>query len=134
MYIDTTIDDLAQTRRRLNHLLDDTIKGDALAALKAVGELERDLADHQRNAVRAAAGRHTWADIGEALGVSRQAAHHKFAKEWAQTLKSELKAEHRAQKAALRSGHRAAAAKAKRSRDALIAEVKGAGRAQRKRG
>jgi hypothetical protein len=128
------MDDFAQARSRLNDLLDETLNRDALAALRAIGELERDLAVHERNAVRAAAGRHTWAEIGEALGVSRQAAHHKFAKEWAQTIKSELKTELRANKAALRSGNRAAAAKAKRSRDALISEVKKGARAQRKRG
>ena len=45
--------------------------------------------------MRVAVQRHTWAEIGAALGVSRQAAHQKFAKEWAETLKDELKAEQR---------------------------------------
>jgi hypothetical protein len=128
------MDDLTQARTNLNQALDEALERDALVALRAVGEIEDELAEHRRSAVRAAAGDHTWAEIGEALGVSRQAAHHKFAKEWAQTIKSELKTELRANKAALRSGNRAAAAKAKRSRDALIAEVKKGARAQRKRG
>jgi septal ring-binding cell division protein DamX len=128
------MDDLSQTRARLDQLLSETVDRDALAALTAIGEIEHDLADNRRNAVRAAAGRHTWAEIGAALGVSRQAAHHKFAREWADTVKREVKAEHRAHKAALRSGDHAAAEKAKRSRDALIAEIKSAGRGQRKRG
>jgi hypothetical protein len=128
------MDDLAQARTRLNELLDETIEGDALAALEAVGDIEDDLADHRRKAVRAAAATHTWAEIGDALGVSRQAAHHKFAKEWARTVKAEVKSEHRAFKDAVRSGDRAAAKKAKRSRDALIKEVRRAGRGQRGRG
>jgi hypothetical protein len=134
MYIDTFMDDLTQTRTRLNELLDEAIEHNPLAGLNAVGDIEEDLVDHRRNAVRAAAGRHTWAEIGEALGVSRQAAHHKFAKEWAHTVKAEVKAEHRAFKDAMRRGDRAAAKEAKRTRDALIDEVKSAGRRQRERG
>jgi hypothetical protein len=128
------MDDLTKARTHLNELLGETLERDALAALGTIGDIEDDLADHRRNAVRGAAGTHTWAEIGEALGVSRQAAHHRFAKEWANTLKSEIKAEHRAHKTAMRSGDRAAAAKAKQSRDALVAEVRRGGRAQRKRG
>ena len=128
------MDDLTQARTDLKQALDETLERDALAALRAVGDVEDDLAEHRRSAVRAAAASHTWAEIGEALGVSRQAAHHRFAKEWAETLKREVKAEHRAHKAALRSGDRTAAARAKRSRDALVEEVKRGGRAQRKRG
>ena len=128
------MDDLTQARTNLKQALEETLERDALAALRAVGDIEDDLAGHRRSAVRAAAGNHTWAEIGKALGVSRQAAHHKFAKEWAETLRSEVKAEHRAHKAALRSGDQAAAARAKRSRDALVEEVKRAGRAKRKRG
>jgi putative aminopeptidase FrvX len=130
-YIDSIMDELTDTRTRLNRLLGDAIEHDALAALRAVGGIQSELADHQRAAVRAAAGRHTWGEIGEALGVSRQAAHHKFAKEWAQALKDELKTEHRTHKAALRRGDHTAAAEAKRSRDALIAEAKAAGRAHK---
>jgi hypothetical protein len=128
------MDDLAQARTNLKQALDETLERDALAALRAVGNIEHDLAEHRRSAVRAAAGSHTWAEIGAALGVSRQAAHHKFAKEWAETLKREVKAEHRAHKAALRGGDQAAAARAKRSRDALVEEVKRGGRARRNRG
>jgi hypothetical protein len=132
-YIDSIMDELTDTRTRLNRLLGDAIEQDALAALRAVGGIQSDLSDHQRTAVRAAAGRHSWGEIGAALGVSRQAAHHKFAKEWAQALKDELKTQHRAHKTAMRSGDHAAAAEAKRSRDALIAEAKAAGRAHKKR-
>jgi hypothetical protein len=127
------MDDLTRTRTELNRLLEGALKSDPLTALRAVGELEQDLAVHQRDAVRAAVSQHTWAEIGLALGVSRQAAHHKFAREWAETLKGELKAEVRAEKTARRRGDRAAAATAGESRDALIAEFKRGGREQRGR-
>jgi hypothetical protein len=126
------MDNLTQARMRLNQLLGEELERDALAALKAVGDIGRDLDDHRRDAVRAAAGSHTWAEIGEALGVSRQAAHHKFAKEWAEAIKSEVKAKHRAHKEAMRTGHSAAAEAARRSRDELIDEIKSSRRAQRK--
>jgi hypothetical protein len=127
------MDDLTRARTELNGLLEDAKKSDPLTALRAVGELEQDLAGHQRDAVRAAVSQHTWAEIGSALGVSRQAAHHKFARQWAEALKGELKAEVRAEKTARRRGDHAAAASAGQSRDALIAEFKRGGRAQRGR-
>ena len=132
-YMLTSMDDLTSTRAQLNRLLDDALEDDPLEALKAVGELERDVAERQRKAVRAAAARHTWAEIGSALGVSRQAAHHKFAKQWAEAVKDELKAEVRAQKAARKRGDHAAASSAEQSRDGLIAEFKQSARAQRRR-
>jgi hypothetical protein len=61
-------------------------------------------------------------------------AHHRFAKEWAKSIKSELKAEHRAHVEAMRAGNREAAALGKESRDALVAEMKTARRSGRKRG
>jgi hypothetical protein len=57
-----------------------------------------------------------------------------FAKEWASTVKSQVKAEARTYKAARRSGDRAAAERAKRSLDELVADVKRSARAQRGRG
>ena len=78
--------------------------------------------------MRGAVQRHTWAEIGAALGVSRQAAHQKFAKEWAATLTDELKGEVRAFKTAMREGDARAAGEAGRKRDALVAELKGASR------
>jgi hypothetical protein len=128
----TGMDDLTRTRSELSRQLDEALETDPLEALRAVGQLEQDVAAHQRKAVRAAARRHTWAEIGEALGVSRQAAHHKYAKLWARSLKSELKAEVHAQKTARARGDHAAAESAERSRDALIEELKQAAKAQRK--
>ena len=118
------MDDLDGTRDLLNRQLDDVIEVTPLVALEAIAAAQRDLAARLQSAVRAAAPQHTWAEIGAALGVSKQAAQQRFAKEWATTLKDELKTEHRAMKVALRKGELYDAADAKARRDAVIAEYK----------
>jgi hypothetical protein len=122
------MDDMTDTRELLNRQLDAAVSEDPLRALTAIGAVQRDMASRRQTAVRSAIQRHSWHEIGEALGVTKQAAHQKFAKEWASTLKEEIKAEHNELKIARREGspERAAAAQAKR--DALIAEVKNANR------
>jgi hypothetical protein len=127
----TVMDDLSRTRDSLNVQLDAVVQADALAALEKIGALQRDLEERQGEAVRAAAASHTWAEIGEALGVSKQAAHQKFAKEWANTLKAELKSEHKAMKTALRDGNREIVASTRAKRDAIVSEFKSVARAQR---
>jgi hypothetical protein len=144
MYVDG-MDDLANTRENLNRQLDEAIAADALAALTEIVAVQRDIATRRQEAVRSAVSNHTWAEIGEALGVSRQAAHRKFAKwatpkqevtavakEWANTLRDEIEAEHKAMKTAIREGDHARAAAAEAKRDALIAEVTNAGRRGKK--
>ena len=120
--------DLDTTREQLNRQLDDVVASDPLAALSAIGAVQRDVGSRQGAAVRVAVRRHTWGEIGAALGVTKQAAHQRFAREWAETLKRELKAEVRAFKTAIRAGDATAAGEAERRRDALIAELEGAGR------
>ena len=120
--------DLDTTREQLNRQLDDVVASDPLAALSAIGAVQRDIGSRRGAAVRVAVQRHTWGEIGAALGVTKQAAHQKFAREWAETLKGELKHEVRAFKIAMRAGDLTAAGEAERKRDALIAELKGAGR------
>ncbi len=124
----TNMDEIAETRALLNQRLDEVLAADPLAALSAIGEVQRDVAVRQGAAVRVAVQRHTWSEIGAALGVSRQAAHQRFAKEWAKTLQAEVKAEVRAFKVAMREGDARAAGQAERRRDALIAELQGASR------
>ena len=124
----TCMNDLDDARALLNQRLDDVTAADPLAALSAIGDVQRDLAVRQGAAVRIAVQRHTWGEIGSALGVSRQAAHQKFGKEWARTLQDELKGELRAFKTAMRAGDAYAAGVAERRRDALIAELEGASR------
>jgi hypothetical protein len=122
------MDDFTTARDALNQHLRDATAADPLLALTAIGAVERDVAGHQREAVRAAAQRHSWTEIGEALGVSKQAAHQRFAKEWANALKGELKADHKTYRTALKKGDLHDAADAKAKRDAVIAEFKAVGR------
>ena len=124
----TIMKELRDARALLDQRLDEVIAAEPLAALNAIGDVQRDLAVRQGAAVRVAVQRHTWGEIGSALGVSRQAAHQKFAKEWATTLQDELKSEVRAFKTAMRAGDARAAGEAERRRDALISELERASR------
>ena len=120
----TDMDDITSTRDLLNRHLDQAIEVAPLAALAAIAATQRDLSARVQTAVRASAPLHTWAEIGAALGVSKQAAQQRYAKEWASTLKEELKTEHKAMKTALRKGELYDAAEAKARRDAVVAEFK----------
>jgi hypothetical protein len=120
-------------RDLLSLRLGEVVEADVLAGLRAIADVEGDLAAQQHAAVRVAAAQHTWAEIGAALGVTRQAAHQKFAKDWATTAKAELKGEAKAYKKARRAGEGQAAEAAKASMDELIAEFKQVGRTQRRK-
>lgn len=120
--------DLNNLREGLDLELRQATLADPLAALTAIAAVQRDVTACQRAAVRAAASSHSWTEIGEALGVSKQAAHQRFAKEWAETLRSELQTEQRALKTALRAGSRDEADAAAVKLDALIDEFKNARR------
>jgi hypothetical protein len=58
------------------------------------------------------------------MGVSRQAAHQRFARAWVEELKAEVKAASATAKAARREGDHEGAAAAKARVDELIAEIK----------
>jgi len=120
--------DLKTLREELDRELRDATRADPLTALTTIAVVQSDVTARQREAVRAAASSHSWKEIGAALGVSKQAAHQRFAKEWAETLKSELQDEQRALKAALRAGDRDTATAAASKLDALIDEFKTANR------
>jgi hypothetical protein len=120
--------EITPTRDLLDRQLKAAIAADPLAALTAIGEVQRDLETRERDAVRAAIQHHSWTEIGAALGVSKQAAHQRLAKAWAAQLRDEIKAANKAHKAALREGTPAEAAAATARRDALIAEFKNANR------
>jgi hypothetical protein len=124
----TSISDITAIRHLLDRGLQAATAADPLAALTAIGDVERDLERRELDAVRAAIQRHSWLEIGTALGVSKQAAHQRLAKAWASQLKDEIKAESKAQKVALRAGRPEEAAAASARREALIAELKNANR------
>ncbi len=122
------MEDLTATRAALDHHLHEATAADPLQALITIGTVQGDVEAHQRAAVRAAAQRHSWTEIGEALGVSKQAAHQKFAKPWANTLRDELKADAKTFKTAMKRGELREAADAKDRLDTVIDEFKTAHR------
>jgi hypothetical protein len=125
-------DQLRDTCELLSRQLDDAVTADPLPALRVIGTVQGIVEDHQRRAVRAAALTHSWTEIGAALGVSKQAAHQRFAKPWAQTLQAELKNESMAVKTGWRTGDQQRVAAATAKRDAVIDEFKAARKANRK--
>lgn len=118
------MEDFDATFGRLDEQITAAIGHDPLEALALIGRVQRGVEGHQRAAVRAAAGRHSWKEIGDALGVSKQAAHQRFAKEWAATLREELKAETKTFKTLMKKGELREAADAKERLDAVVDEFK----------
>ena len=127
------MDDITTTLTRLDEHLDEAIAADPLDALTVIGTVQRDVEAHQRRAVRAAAQEHSWTKIGDALGVSKQAAHQRFAKPWAEELKEEIKAEAKTFKTAMKKGELREAADAKDKLDAVIGEFKQASSRRRRK-
>lgn len=125
------MEQIEDTRKLLDSQLQSAVTADPLAALGVIGAVDRDLDTHRNEAVRSAIQTHSWSEIGDAMGVSRQAAHQKFAKDWAVQLKSELKAEERVMKAAHRSGDDGGVKASKGRIDALLADFKQASRYRR---
>jgi hypothetical protein len=122
------MDDLTDIRHALDRRLGEATATDPLAALTIIGAIGRDITRRRQEAVRAAVQHHSWTEIGEALGVSKQAAHQKFAKEWANELKNEVKDEAKAFTTAMKKGRLREAADAKDKLDAVVGELKDGGR------
>jgi hypothetical protein len=122
------MDEPERTLELLDRGLGAAVDRDPLTALSAIGTVKAVIERRQRQAVRAAVQEHSWAEIGDAMGVSKQAAHHRFAREWAEELKTEIRRANAAFKAAARTGDDAGSATAKAHRDSLVAEFKRAAR------
>ena len=72
---------MSLTNEILDTQLATAIAADPVRALAAIGRLRVIAAQREREAVGAALEHHTWAEIGRALGISRQAAHQRYGKE-----------------------------------------------------
>lgn len=127
----TTIDHTCQS---LDRELRESISRDALEALVAVDALQQTLRGIERDAVRAAIQHHSWSEIGAALGVTKQAAHQRFAQAWARQVTHELEDAIKAQKLARHAGSPEDEAAAAARRAALVAEFERGSRTRKRRG
>jgi len=66
------------------------IAEDPLVALAAMTALRQAIQEREREAVFHALETRTWREVGEALGVSKQAAFQRFGREWALLTKARL--------------------------------------------
>ncbi|MFG1694220.1 hypothetical protein [Nonomuraea sp. NPDC049309] len=74
--------DLEHALRTLRDTLDELIRDDPMAAMRAAAQAEALARDAAQRAVTAACltAQASWTDVGAAFGVSRQAAHQRFAR------------------------------------------------------
>jgi FixJ family two-component response regulator len=63
---------------------------DPLTVLADIAAIRATLAEREHDAVRSAIEQHTWREIGEALGVSKQAVFQRFGREWVTTRKASM--------------------------------------------
>jgi predicted DNA-binding protein YlxM (UPF0122 family) len=117
------MDDLNATREHLNKQLKEAIATNPLGTLPTIVALKQDADQHLHEAVQLATVDSSWREIADALGVSKQAAHQRF-KAYEKDVVTQIKAEHRAMRAARRRGDADEAAKARARRDELTTELK----------
>jgi hypothetical protein len=66
------------------------VADDPLRALAAITELRSAIQGLEREAVFRALETHSWREVGEALGVSKQAAFQRFGREWVRVAHASL--------------------------------------------
>lgn len=86
------MEDLKTTTTTLDKQLRAAVAANPLDALTAITEVRVAVADVERDAVYRAVDQYTWAEIGAALGVSKQAAFQRFGKQWVVEGKAAMKA------------------------------------------
>lgn len=86
--MESTITALKNLETELNSAID----ADPLGGLATITEVRRSVADLEQRAVKGAIRGCTWAEIGNALGVSKQAAFQRFGRQWILSEKAEMKA------------------------------------------
>ena len=116
--------DITDICAALDRQIGEEVAHDPLRALSAIGQARQIIDTQQRRAVRAALKGHSWGAIGAAMGVTKQAAHQKFARAWVEEIKAEVKAASATAKSARREGDHERAAAAKATIDDLVAEIK----------
>ncbi len=84
------MDELSDTATTLDRQLSEAIANNPLAALEAIRSVRTTVAEREREAVFAAIAERTWREIGDALGVTRQAVFQRFGAEWIKTTKTQM--------------------------------------------
>jgi precorrin-6x reductase len=78
------------TIEALDRHLREAAASDPLVALAEMAAIKAAVAEREREAVRSALPHHSWREIGEALGVTKQAVFQRFGSEWAAGIKSSM--------------------------------------------